>query len=154
MNKKNIVILAAIGFILLVVGVVVIRSRSVATSRQTTEATAPSPEMVIPTVGNDTIVTLTSTNARRAVVVDIEGIPSGTQTIDYSISYQTKQQGLQGIIGTITLTGGETSHQLKRDLGTCSSGTCIYHEVVGKVTLELKFTGSYGDKLYDKEFDF
>ncbi len=139
----------------MVVGLTVVRLRGGGSATQTESVTAtPSPEMVIPTVGSQTTVTVTPANTRHAVIVDVEGIPAGTTSIDYSISYQTKQQGLQGIIGTISLDNGETSYQIKRDLGTCSSGTCVYHDVVGKVTVQLKFTGDYGDKLYEKDFPF
>jgi hypothetical protein len=37
-------------------------------------------------------------------------------------------------------------------LGTCSSGTCRYHNILGPIKLNLKFTGSYGEKIYEKEF--
>jgi hypothetical protein len=37
-------------------------------------------------------------------------------------------------------------------LGTCSSGTCRYHNIVGDVKVFMKFTGDYGSKVFEKEF--
>lgn len=107
----------------------------------------------IPTLDSSVQVQLTGKNRRRAVELSIDNIPDQTTSIEYSMSYQTKQQGLQGIIGTIEVEAGEKKRSVSRELGTCSSGTCIYHEVDGKIKLELKFSGVYGERIYDKEFE-
>lgn len=107
-------------------------------------------ETVIPTVDSSVQVNLTSTSAGKEVVLDIQGIPTGTESIDYELSYQTRQQGLQGVIGTLAIQN-ESGYEKRITLGTCSSGKCVYHEVVGKIKLTLKFTGSYGDKVFEKE---
>ena len=108
-------------------------------------------EAVIPTIDSSVIVDLTSTTAGKEVLLSINKIPSGTNTIDYELSYQTAQQGLQGVIGTITITN-DSSYKKTITLGTCSSGKCVYHQVVGKIKLTLKFTGEYGDKIFEKEY--
>lgn len=107
----------------------------------------------IPTLDSSVQVQLTGKNRGRAVELSIDNIPDQTTSIEYSMSYQTKQQGLQGIIGTIEVKSGEKKRSVSRELGTCSSGTCIYHEVDGKIKLELKFSGVYGERIYDKEFE-
>lgn len=134
--------------VLILVGTLVFRGRS--SSQKNTSSTEPT-EAVIPTVDTSVQVSLTSSSGGKEVALNIKGIPLGTQTIDYELSYQTKQQGLQGVIGTITLTN-ESEYQKSITLGTCSSGKCVYHEVVGKIKLSLKFTGSYGDKIFEKEY--
>lgn len=109
-------------------------------------------EEVIPTVDASVDVSLTAaTAAAHDVILNASNIPQGTISVDYELSYQTASQGLQGVIGTID-TEGEREFEKKLTLGTCSSGTCVYHEVVGKIKLTLKFSGDYGEKLFEKEF--
>ena len=110
-------------------------------------------EVVIPTIDSNVSVDLVSSSAGREVVLQIKSIPSGTDTIDYELSYQTKQQGLQGVIGTVELKKNESEVDKTLTLGTCSSGTCIYHQVLGKIRLNLRFTGDYGDKVFEKEYE-
>ena len=37
-------------------------------------------------------------------------------------------------------------------LGTCSSGVCRYHTVVGKIKLSIIFSGSYGERSFETEY--
>ncbi len=108
-------------------------------------------EVVIPTIDSSVKVSLTLTPAGHEVELLIKAIPSGTNSIDYELSYQTKDQGLQGVIGTINI-AGDSKFDKKITLGTCSSGKCVYHEVVGSIKLTLKFTGSYGEKIFEKDY--
>jgi len=110
-------------------------------------------EMVIPTVDSSVKVDLKASGTSKEVTLSISGIPSQTQSIDYELSYNTAAQGLQGVIGTIVLEGGESNYEKKITLGTCSSGTCTYHQVVGKIKLSLKFSGNYGEKVFEKDYE-
>ena len=83
----------------------------------------------------------------------MDAVPPGTQTVEYELSYQEKEKGLQGVLGTVTLDENQTEFDKQITLGTCSSGRCVYHEVVGKVKATLKFSGSYGDKIFEKEYE-
>jgi len=109
-------------------------------------------EQVIPTVDSSVKVSLNPQNNNREMTIIINGIPSGTSSVDYELSYDTVSQGLQGIIGTITIGSSETTAKKKVTLGTCSSGTCVYHQVQGKVKVSLKFSGSYGERIFNKDF--
>lgn len=109
-------------------------------------------EVVIPTVDSSVLVNLTSTIAGKEVLLSIKNIPSGTSSIDYELSYQTTKQGLQGVIGTINLENNQKNYEKKITLGTCSSGSCVYHQVVGEIKLNLKFIGNYGERIFEKEF--
>lgn len=104
----------------------------------------------IPTVDSSTIVALKSLQGNREIVLEGKGVPNGTSSMDYELSYDTKDQGKQGVIGTIsTINGGSFEKQMT--LGTCSSGRCVYHEVIGSIQVTLKFTGEYGEKILIKE---
>ncbi len=149
-QQQNVIIGIVIAIIVIsLVGFVASNKKS-----NTKKSTVELPETeVIPTLDSSVQVVLAGKNRGRAVELSIDNIPEKTTSIEYSMSYQTMQQGLQGIIGTIEVVDGEKKRSVSRELGTCSSGTCIYHEVDGKIKLELKFSGAYGERIYDKEFE-
>lgn len=149
LNKRGALVLGGIIVVVLLFGgVFLLRKGSTKTATSPEQPT----EAVVPTIDNSVQVDLTSSSGGKEVVLAVKNIPQGTQTIDYELSYQTKQQGLQGVIGTITL-NNESQYQKTITLGTCSSGKCVYHEVVGKIKLSLKFTGSYGEKIFEKDYE-
>lgn len=144
-------VVGVIVFVLLLSGILLL-SRRDNPNEQKEETNSLPTEAVIPTISDDVKIDLVSSSAGREVVLQIKDIPSGTQIIDYELSYQTAQQGLQGVIGTIELRG-ESAIDKNLTLGTCSSGTCIYHQVVGEVRLNLRFSGDYGEKVFEKEYE-
>lgn len=109
-------------------------------------------ESVIPTIDSSVKINLTQISNGKEVILSIRNMPSNTNSIDYELSYQTVKQGLQGVIGTINLEDSQVDYEKKITLGTCSSGTCVYHQVIGKIKLNLKFNGDYGEKFYEKEY--
>ena len=105
----------------------------------------------IPTVDASVVVTLSALQGNKEIVLKSSSIPNGTTSVDYELSYDTKGQGKQGVIGTVSEIKG-TSFEKQMTLGTCSSGRCVYHEVIGGIQVTLKFTGEYGEKVLAKEF--
>ncbi|MEO6508393.1 MAG: hypothetical protein ABIO02_00415, partial [Patescibacteria group bacterium] len=72
----------------------------------------------------------------------------------YEFSYNTLEQGLQGIVPDEPISVKGKSHYSKKFLlGTESSGAKTYHKVDGPIRVALKFNGSYGAKSFEKEFD-
>lgn len=151
MDQKKTMLIVGVIVTILIIGGVLVGSRRSTQPKQPEEELLPT-EVVIPTVDSNVSVDLVSSSAGREVVLQIKGIPSDTESIDYELSYQTKQQGLQGVIGTIELKKNESEVDKSLTLGTCSSGTCVYHQVVGKIRLNLRFTGDYGDKVFEQEY--
>ncbi|NTU46579.1 hypothetical protein HGA88_03050 [Candidatus Roizmanbacteria bacterium] len=150
MNKKY--LYPAIGGVIVFIIVVgIILTSKPRTTAQNNSAIQPTVE-AIPTVDASVKVSLSADAAKKEVTLSIQGIPASTAKIEYELSYQAMGKGSQGAIGNATLTGGETEYQKKITLGTCSSGTCVYHTVEGPVSLSLKFSGSYGEKLFQKDF--
>lgn len=152
MNKNKILIIVGVIVTVLIVGGVLIGSRQNRQTVKEEEELLPT-EVVIPTVDKSVVIDLVSSSGGREVVLQIKKIPDGTEMIDYELSYQTSQQGLQGVIGTIELKSNQTEVDKRLTLGTCSSGTCVYHNVVGKIRLNLRFTGEYGDQVFEEEYD-
>ncbi len=109
-------------------------------------------EATIPTVDSSVQVELLPKIIGKEVLLKVSNIPNGTKSFEYSLSYETKQQGIQGVIGTVNLTENETSYEKQLTLGTCSSGHCVYHDVVGSINLSLKFIGDYGEKIFEKDY--
>lgn len=108
-------------------------------------------EMIIPTIDNSVMVNLTNSLPGKEVLLTIENIPTGTEIIEYELSYQTAEQGLQGVLGSIKL-NNDKRYEKRLVLGTCSSGVCVYHKVVEKIKLSLKFIGDYGERIFDEEY--
>jgi hypothetical protein len=146
--NKNFYIGGLIVLVLLVAGVFIFSRKQ---DNKAIVTNASPTDQIIPTIDSSVKVDLTSTTGGKEVILTIKSIPLGTNSIDYELSYQTAQQGLQGVIGTIT-PAGESNYEKKLTLGTCSSGTCVYHQVVGKIKLTLKFNSDSGEKIFEKEY--
>lgn len=141
-----IVVLVGIGFIMM--------SGSKKTAQQTPTKKLDNTEL-IPTVDASVKVDIKPTNGSKELIISVKSMPNGTETVDYELSYQTEAQGLQGIIGTVTPKEDASSFtevEKKVTLGTCSSGTCVYHKITGPIKVSLKFGGSYGERLYEKDY--
>ena len=151
LDKKKLMLIAGAVLTILIIGAVLISSRKPEIKKPGNEELLPT-EVIIPTIDKSVKVSLISSSLGKEVTLQIKGIPSGTETIDYELSYQTAQQGLQGVIGTLQLKPAESEVDKTLTLGTCSYGTCVYHQVTGKIRLNLRFTGEYGDKVFEKEY--
>jgi len=119
-------------------------------SQQKTNNVEPTEE-VLPTVDSSVKVNLSSLMGAKEVLLSIKNIPTGTTNIEYVLSYETVEGGLQGVNSTAEIKGSD--FEKKITLGTCSSGTCVYHNVKGKIKVELIFKGDYGDKSFVKEYE-
>jgi hypothetical protein len=148
MKNKAVIIIAVV---VLLIGVVFIINKNKGSSSQKA-STKPTPEEVLPTVDASVQVDLVPITGKKEMLLKISSIPASTQTIDYELSYATAEQGLQGIIGTISISG-DKNYEKQLTLGTCSSGKCVYHQVVGKIKVVLKFSGDYGERIFEKEYE-
>ncbi len=146
-EQKKYLIIGAVLIVLFIIGYWLLAKNK---PPKTENKEALPTEVLIPTIDDSVRVSLTDIGNGKEVALNIINAPKGTESVDYELSYNTAQQGLQGVIGTIV--SGETNYEKKITLGTCSSGTCVYHQVVGKIKLGLKFNGSYGEKVFEKEY--
>ncbi len=150
-NNKTAVI---VGSVLIIVVLLLVGYRFVfrGSSQPSTKNEALPTDELIPTVDSSVNVNLSLLPSGHDIDFSVKNIPNGTATIEYSFSYNTQSQGIQGVIGTVNLTGGEHDYDINITLGTCSSGKCVYHQVVGSINLSLKFNGNYGVKVFQKDF--
>lgn len=146
---KKYAIVAGVVVLLLVIGLFAFKGKS---SQKVEDDDQVPVEDIVPTVDASVKVSLVAEDAqKKEVVLKASALPANTSAVEYELSYLTASQGLQGVIGTVTLEG-DSQFEKKLTLGTCSSGTCVYHQVVGKIKLTLKFNGDYGAKLFEKEY--
>jgi hypothetical protein len=113
------------------------------------ETVAPE-DGVIPTIDNSVEISLTAQTGKKEVTLSIQNMPSNTTGLEYILSYETVEGGLQGVNSTAEITG--RNFEKKITLGTCSSGTCVYHNIKDKIKVELIFKSEGGDKYFTKEY--
>ncbi len=87
-----------------------------------------------------------SANGLENVTVLVKGLVK-VETVSYVLQYQTSNKGAQGALSsTPVVVSGATTFTKTIDLGTCSTKSCVRHEGVISVDLELDFTTSDGSK--------
>ena len=155
-KNKNALIVGGIVLVLIVVGIVATKFNG-ADKKNASGNDSILPEIeAIPTVDSSVKVELTADKLQHEATLTVTDFPAGTTTIEYSLSYDATVEGEtvpKGVIGTLDIEGTGSSVTKAITLGTCSSGTCKYDIISGKVSVELKFTGDYGAKLYQGQFD-
>jgi hypothetical protein len=147
-EKKVIVFFVFLLFFLLLIWFVYAKKNY--QSRQNQGLITPTSES-LPLVDSSVKVELMPLNSNREVNLKITNIPKETNEIEYVITYETKNGALQGVNSTAKVNG--TVFERKITLGTCSSGTCVYHQVKDKIKVELLFKGGYGEKYFTNEYD-
>jgi len=97
------------------------------------------------------VVTVTpgySANSLPNVTVKVSGIAAEAKQVEYVLQYQTSNKGSQGALSTKPLElAGDGTWKKTIDLGTCSTKSCVVHEGVTAVDLELDFTDSSGNRM-------
>lgn len=106
---------------------------------------------VIPTIDGSVKISLTGLTGKKEALLSIKNIPANTTELEYILSYETIEGGLQGVNSTAEIT--EQNFEKKITMGTCSSGTCVYHNIKGKIKVELIFKGNNQDKYFTKEYE-
>lgn len=113
----------------------------------------PTPTIILPTIGSDVLVNLKAKPDKRAVVLNIKGIPSDIQSIEYEMTYTTSAGLIRGINGIIKLKGEKEITRDDLTLGSCSSGgKCSYDEGVKSLDLSLKFNSPSNSSVYRNTF--
>jgi hypothetical protein len=87
-----------------------------------------------------------SGNSLDNFTLSVSGISSTVSDLTYIVQYQTASKGVQGALGMTPqkVTDGKFSKVI--DLGTCSTKSCVRHDGVTSVEVELDFNLSDGSK--------
>lgn len=88
-----------------------------------------------------------SANGLENVTVTVKNIPKGMVAgVTYVMQYQTSNKGTQGALSTKPIdVSGAVTFTKTIDLGTCSTKSCVRHDGVTSIDLELDFTTTSGD---------
>lgn len=106
---------------------------------------------VVPTVDASVKVGLEISKDKKEAVLTLSNLPKGTKNMDFTLSYTTSEKE-DGSIGSITTEDSKSSYERKITFGTCSSGVCRYNPPISPVKLIIDFTGSYGERIFEKEY--
>lgn len=154
-DKKYLPLIIAAVIIVVGIGSVLVFSKKNSQSAGQGGTTQLPTTEVVPTVDSSVSVDLKPVDAaKHNVELSVKGIPSGTQSLEYELSYDTASQGSQGIIPDepIAVKPGQTEFSKQFLLGTESSGAFTYHVVTSPIKVSVTFNGSYGKKSFEKDY--
>lgn len=89
-----------------------------------------------------------SGNGLDNVTIQASGMSAGmVQSLTYVIQYDTTNKGTQGALSSEpVVVAGAVEFKKTIDLGTCSTKSCVRHDGVTAVGVELDFTTTSGDQ--------
>ncbi|MEK7597452.1 MAG: hypothetical protein AAB441_02290 [Patescibacteria group bacterium] len=149
LNQKTMMVLGGIFLVLFLLSSYWLLIGRKSSANKKNEQTAPL-DGVIPTIDSSVKISLTALTGKKEVLLSIKNIPTNTTELEYILSYETVEGGLQGVNSTAEIT--EQDFEKKITLGTCSSGTCVYHNIKDEIKVELVFKGDYGERYFTKEY--
>lgn len=166
MTKNTKIIIGIIVTLILVTGIVVMTlNRSGGSNSEQTEDILNNEPTIAP-VDSSVVVEFVEGARAGEALLTVENAPNGTKSIEFELSYEAKSDARsggsgttqQGAIGECKESGGvwecgePSTDGRKIVLGTCSSGVCRYHDITSKIDVRLRFSGSYGDRLFEKSY--
>lgn len=143
------------GVVLLVLVIAAIALKNINVQKPAEEEINSTPIEVFPTIDTSVDVDLQFTDNKKSMILTINNIPGGVETIEYEISYLTGEGIPKGNIGSIKVEGKKevTRSGEELTLGTCSRGKCVYYAGVKKVSLSLKFHKKEGSSIFQKDYE-
>lgn len=158
-NKKTLIV-GGIILAVLVIGILFFNF-SKNESKQSAESVLENEPTIAP-VDKSVIVDLTAAKKRGEIVISVKNAPAGTNIAEMELTYNRERRPEDETVEEVIPDGLLASCEFKSGsrnctkegitLGTCSSGVCRYHTVVGKVKLSIIFNGTYGDRIFEKEY--
>ncbi len=156
MNKKfTYAVIALVLLLITVLGVIIFQKSTAKPPTPPAQATAPKIEKVDLAQQPEWVQKLTvtaksgrSANGLKNVTFGASGMPAGlVESVEYVVQYETTNKGTQGALSTKPVeVAGKTEFSKTVDLGTCSTKSCVTHEGVTAVELQLDFNTKDGDK--------
>lgn len=136
--------------IVFVVGVGLLMSKRDGQQKEpSTTEVLPTQEQ-LPKVESTVNATLTTDKKKQYATVTVTGVPEDVTDIEVELAYTDKQGNTDAAIDMITIEKGKKAEK-KLALGTCSA-TCTFDFGGGQVHLKLKFNGTKGSRLFEKEY--
>jgi hypothetical protein len=82
-----------------------------------------------------------SSNGLDNFTLTVSGVSTTVETLTYIAQYQTANKGVQGALGMTPQKVVDGKFSKTIDLGTCSTKSCVRHDGVTTVDVELDFSG-------------
>lgn len=149
-KNKKVLIIVGIFVVIMFLGVLMVIN-GLNKKALSDQQTLPKSE-ILPTVDSSVQVTLTANETKNKVALRAENFPNGTKTLEYELSYETAES-TEGASTLPIDVAGTDSFEREIRLGTCSASVCRDHVGVKKIKVNILFTGNYGKKIFEKEFD-
>ncbi len=160
MNSQKKVIIGVVVAVLIGVGAWFVSNANNAKKSQTESVLENEP--TIAPVDSSVVVKLMESTKKGEVEVRVSNAPEGTKKADMELTYNREKRPEDetdsdvipdGVLAGCDFKNGQRScEKTGITLGTCSSGVCRYHTVVGPIKLSVVFSGSYGERIFEKEF--
>ena len=161
MDKQKKIIIGVMCALVVVFGVWFASNAVNKNKGQSTENVLENEPTIAP-VDSSVIVNLEEAAKKGEVEISVKNAPKGTKKADMMLTYNRAARAEDDADSDVIPDGGLTACEFKSDqrscvktgitLGTCSSGVCRYHTVVGNIKLSIIFTGSYGERSFEKEY--
>ncbi len=161
MNKQKKIIIGVVGALVIVFGIWFATNANNSKDGQRTENVLENEPTIAP-VDSSVIVKLEEATRRGEVEITVEKAPEGTKKAEMELTYNREKRPEDETDSEIIPDGVLAGCEFKSGtrscvktgitLGTCSSGVCRYHTVVGSVKLSIIFSGSYGERSFEKEY--
>lgn len=161
MDKQKKIIIGVVGSVVVVFGIWFLSNASNKNSSQTTENVLENEPTIAP-VDSSVIVNLNEAGKKGEVEINVKNAPEGTKKAEMELTYNRAARAEDDTDSDVIPDGVLTGCDFKSGqrscvktgitLGTCSSGVCRYHTVVGNIKLSIIFSGSYGERSFEKEY--
>lgn len=161
MDKQKKIIIGVVCALIVVFGVWFASNTANKHKEQSTENVLENEPTIAP-VDSSVIVNLEEAGKKGEVEISVKNAPEGTKKAEMELTYNRAARAEDDTDSDVTTDGVLTGCDFKSGqrscvktgitLGTCSSGVCRYHSVVGSIKLSIIFTGSYGDRSFEKEY--
>lgn len=158
-KNKQLVIGGVIVLVLLIVGGLLVVMRPATQTSDETTMTDDELDTPIPTVGPEVQVNVEGIDNNRSLLVTVENVPDGTETIELEVGYMREEPDVEGPTADgsfkdLKIEGNRAEAEIL--LGTESSGVKRYHVLTdGEIRAVLLFKGDYGEfdeQIYEGTF--
>lgn len=161
MNKQKKIMIGVVGALVVIFGIWFATNAGNQNKDQGTENVLENEPTIAP-VDSSVIVKLEEAARQGEVEITVENAPEGTKKAEMELTYNREKRPEDetdsdiipdGVLAGCDFKSGQLScKKTGITLGTCSSGVCRYHTVVGSIRLSIIFSGSYGERSFEKEY--
>ena len=161
MDKQKKIIVGVVGAVVVIFGIWFATNASNQSKGQGTENVLENEPTIAP-VDSSVIVNVEEATRKGEVEITVKNAPKGTAKAEMELTYNREKRPEDetdsdvipdGVLAGCEFKSGQRSCvKTGITLGTCSSGVCRYHTVVGSIRLSIIFTGSYGERSFEKEY--